>query len=310
MNGFAKVGALLMLVVPLDTPGLETLAAATGGVVLVGVPQGRPQPFGVLATIAAPPPLERPQRPLELDSVKRPRDRSRPLKIAALVVIALLIAGWLLKSRILAAYHSARARAAPAAALDAPPQQSAAMPPPADTVRLIDPVNPADSSSTSPFAVEMMAANTLSGANSFLSDNGETPSLSGATVSPVAVGGSASVWYKVFVGASHDHAGADSLLAALRRDGLVRNGQGRVVKVPYALVLADHVERKANAARSLTDSWQRRRDSTHISWCKPMEAFACSRGAFETPAQAAPLAASLRAAGVAPVLAFRTGRTY
>ena len=35
VNGFAKVGALLMLVVPADAPGLAALAAATGGTVLV-----------------------------------------------------------------------------------------------------------------------------------------------------------------------------------------------------------------------------------------------------------------------------------
>src|ERR1019366_8359338 len=37
VKGFAKVGALLMLVVPADAPGLATLAAATGGAVLVEV---------------------------------------------------------------------------------------------------------------------------------------------------------------------------------------------------------------------------------------------------------------------------------
>ena len=35
VNGFTKVGALLVLVAPPDAPGLESLAAVTGGVVLV-----------------------------------------------------------------------------------------------------------------------------------------------------------------------------------------------------------------------------------------------------------------------------------
>jgi hypothetical protein len=115
------------------------------------------------------------------------------------------------------------------------------------------------------------------------------------------------VWYKVVVGASHDRAGADSLLAALRRERLVRSGEGRVVKVPYALVLADNIER--TQALSLHESWHRRGFNPYVlvQHDGSVRLFA---GAFETPAQAALLASALRAAGVAPVLAFRTGRTY
>jgi len=179
--------------------------------------------------------------------------------------------------------------------------------PPGDTVRLTDPVNPADTSSTLPFAVEVMAANTLAGANSFLADHHRSTALRDATVSPVIVGGSTIVWYKVVAGASHDRAGADSLLAALRHDGLVRGEEGRVVRVPYALVIADNVDR--SKAPDLHDSWVRRGFNPYLL-VQGDGALRLLAGAFETPAQAAPLASALRAEGVAPLLAFRTGRTY
>ena len=303
VNGFAKVGALLMLVVPADAPGLATLAAATGGTVLVDVPPSFARGLKVLATVTSPEPTR--------DLLRAPADHGR--QRAALMVIATLLAiaaaGWFARSSISSIYRAAIAKhsAPQAAAGTAPVPAPAAEIPPADTVRLLDPVNPADTSSTAQFAVEVMAANTLAGANSFLSDNTRSSSLNGATLSPVTVGGSTSVWYKVVVGASHGRAGADSLLASLRREGLVRSGQGRVVKVPYALVLADNIER-ANVP-SLHDAWQQRGFTPYVL-VQNDGSVRLLVGAFETTAQAAPLASALRAAGVAPVLAFRTGRTY
>jgi hypothetical protein len=80
-----------------------------------------------------------------------------------------------------------------------------------------------------------------------------------------------------------------------------------VVKVPYALVLADNVER--SQAQRLHDSWLERGFNPYFLE-QTDGSVRLLAGAFETPAQAASLASALRAAGVAPVLAFRTGRTY
>ena len=179
--------------------------------------------------------------------------------------------------------------------------------PASETVRLANPVSPVDTASTVPFAIEVMAANTLAGANSFLANNGQSTALSGATVSPVVVGGSTSVWYKVVAGASHGRAGADSLLTALRRERAVRSREGRVVTVPYALVLARRVKRAEVAA--LVRSW-RQRGIDAYALVQIDESVSLLAGAFETPAQAAPLASALRAEGVAPVLVYRTGRAY
>jgi hypothetical protein len=311
VNGFTQAGALLMLIVPVDAPGIMALAAAMGGVVLVDVPAVRARRLHVIASVAAP---ERVQ-----DQLRATADRGRQRKTAMVIatVLAVGVAAWFSRKSVIAIYHTAVAKGAArpisAAPLpDAPAARAAAMPSaapvaPTDTVRLADPVNPADTSSTSPYAVEVMAANTLAGANSFLSDNAKSTARNGATVSPVTVGGSASVWYKVVVGASHDRAAADSLLAVMRREKVLRSGEGRVVKVPYALVIADKVE-QSNLA-NLHETWRQRGFNTYVL----VQNDGSSRlyaGAFETTAQAASLASALRAAGVAPVLAYRTGRTY
>ncbi len=308
VNGFAKEGALLLLVVPLDAPGMQTLLAATSGSVLVDVDASRAAALRAITTVST---------PRRTENLMRAR-ASRGRRLAALgILVAVVAAGaavWFAREPILAAYHAVAAKRnaarvvpiATASVPTAPAAPTAAMPP-ADTVRLTDPVNPADTSGTVPFAVEVMAANTLAGANSFLADNAKQTSRNGATVSPVTVGASTSVWYKVVVGASHARAGADSLLAAMRRGKLLRSGEGLVVKVPYALVLADNLEQ--STAQDLHDSWQKRGFNTYllVQSDGSVRLFA---GAFETPAQAAPLASALRAAGTAPVLAFRTGRTY
>jgi hypothetical protein len=88
---------------------------------------------------------------------------------------------------------------------------------------------------------------------------------------------------------------------------VLRSGEGRVVKVPYALVIADKIEQ--SNVQSLRDTWQQRGFNTYVM----VQNDGSSRlfaGAFETTAQAASLASALRAAGVAPMLVYRTGRTY
>ena len=309
VNGFAKTGALLLLVAAPGAPGFDALAGATGGIVLVDAPAARTRDPRVLAAVAAP------ASPPQVSRSPQRRDsRPRAAIVIGLALLALVAAAWLMRSRIrvvLQTGHRAPGTVNHVVPKPGPAPQSTAgnpaPPPHADTVRLTDPVNPADTSSTAPFAVEVMAANTLAGANSYLADHARSAALHGATVSPVAVGGSASLWYKVVVGAWHVRAGADSLLAALRHDGLVRGDEGRVVRVPYALVIADKLDQ--TKALSLHDAWLKRGFNSYMV-VQDDGAIRLLAGAFETAAQAASLAAALRAAGVAPVLAYRTGRMY
>ena len=97
------------------------------------------------------------------------------------------------------------------------------------------------------------------------------------------------------------------MLAALRASKVVRSENGLVVRVPYALLLADSVARDMVAHE--VDVWRGRGISAYALLQDDGSARLYA-GAFETAAQAAPLAASVRDAGTVPVVAFRTGRMF
>jgi hypothetical protein len=82
---------------------------------------------------------------------------------------------------------------------------------------------------------------------------------------------------------------------------------GRVLRAPYALLLAEGVPPdQADAARA---QWE----SRGIPAYALLQADGRARlfaGAFETPGQSVLVALSLRDIGVEPVLAFRTGRMF
>ncbi len=115
------------------------------------------------------------------------------------------------------------------------------------------------------------------------------------------------VWYKVMVGAWQGRSGADSLLTVLREEGAIRRDQGRVLRAPYALLLADSVARERSV--EVEDEW-RRRGIDAYALVQGNGSVRILTGAFESPAQAAPLAALLRDAGRPPIVVFRTGRMF
>jgi hypothetical protein len=130
--------------------------------------------------------------------------------------------------------------------------------------------------------------------------------LPASTIAPVRLG-SGSLWYKVIVGAWRSRDGADSLLEALRARKVVRRDAGAVVRVPYALLVAEKLD--SARAKEVENSWRARGISVYalVQEDGSVRVFA---GAFETAAQAAALAASFRDAGATPVVAFRTGRPF
>ncbi|MDP1890479.1 MAG: hypothetical protein Q8K55_06255, partial [Gemmatimonadaceae bacterium] len=177
--------------------------------------------------------------------------------------------------------------------------------PHADTVRVSDPVNPLDSAAAAQFAVELVATNTAAGANLWIRERGNQ--LAGLTVSPVLLGVAGSRWHKVIAGAWRHRAGADSLLAALRGDDVLRAGAGAVVRVPVALLLEAGVSRgeaTAHVAALIA------RGVPAYALVQDDGSVRLFAGAFETAAAAVPLDADLRAAGFVPQLAYRTGRTF
>ena len=179
---------------------------------------------------------------------------------------------------------------------------------PRDTLRVGSVVNPGDSSAASVFAVELLDANSVAGASLFLRDSTSWPGSNGRVVGTVVpVNRDENVWYKVVVGAWRSRDGANTLLASLRDGGVLRRDAGRVVRVPYALVLNASLTRAL--ATSAVTNWRARGIHAYALTQNDgsVRVFA---GAFETPAQATALASAVLAAGTRPVMAFRTGSAY
>ncbi|MHB1097786.1 MAG: hypothetical protein ACYC3F_16630 [Gemmatimonadaceae bacterium] len=295
--GFAEAGALLLIVARAGTPALDALVRQTDGVVSVGTAE-IPMEWRVIAQAGERVPAP---TPVAVRSERRPPRRGR--RVAAVIVgVLLVIAGVVVWQRW------PRASTAPASAppIPATPQPAVmSVAPPADTVRVADPVNPLDSAAAAQFAVEIVATNTAAGANLWIRERGNQ--LAGLTVSPVLLGAAGSRWHKVIAGAYRDRAGADSLLAALRDEDVLRAGAGAVVRVPLALLLEADVPRGAANARVAALAARGVSAYALVQDDGSVRLFA---GAFETAAAAVPLDADLRAGGLAPQLAYRTGRTF
>jgi hypothetical protein len=277
--GFAEAGALLLIVARAGTPALDALVRQTDGVVSVGDAE-IPMEWRVIAQagerVPAPtPPARRAQGAPSAVALwrKSPRPWGQPVRAPAPV--------------------------------GAPQPAARPVAPAADTVRVPDPVNPLDSAAAAQFAVELVATNTAAGANSWIREHGIQ--LAGLTVSPVLLGASGSRWHKVIAGAWRDRTGADSLLAALRDEDVLRAGAGAVVRVPLALLLETDVPRSAAAERVAAMAV---RGVAAYALLQDDGSVRLFTGAFETAAAAVPLDAELRAAGFTPQVAYRTGRTF
>jgi hypothetical protein len=165
-------------------------------------------------------------------------------------------------------------------------------------------VNPADSARAVSFAVELVAANTLAGANSRLVMRGvELPS---PTIAPVQLAGGRP-WYRAVVGAWSDRSAAEQFLNALRERGVVATDVGRVMTVPYAMLLARGLS-VTETAGTIAE-WEARGIRAYglLQDDGSVRLFA---GAFETPDQAVLLAMSLRDLSAEPQVAYRTGRMF
>jgi hypothetical protein len=105
-----------------------------------------------------------------------------------------------------------------------------------DTVAIDTPylvANPSDSTSAAAFGVELVAANTQSGAILKLQQDGNN--VPTETFSPAQVQGA--TWYKVVSGAYTTRAQADSLLRALRQRKLLDRSSGTIVRLPFAFLI-------------------------------------------------------------------------
>jgi hypothetical protein len=298
--GFREVDALLLLVVAANAPGLETLVSAVDGVVAVDLPPVLSRTFPLLATVDRPEPelphvAPMPDRPVRDRPVRRRLGARLAWSVAALA--ALGAGAW--------GAVTLRSGARPVSGESARTPVADTAAGTIDTITLGAVVNPDDSTNAAGFAVELIAANTLAGANSGLAMRGVD--LPAPTLTPVLLGADGRPWYRALTGAWHARAEAESFLATLRDRGLVRDDVGRVLRAPYALLLVEGMPpEQATAALA---QWEARGISAYALLQDDGRA-SLFAGAFETPGQSVLVALSLRDIGVEPVLAFRTGRTF
>jgi hypothetical protein len=300
-SDFAATDALLLLVVAHDAPGVQTLAAQFDGVLMVGDLALDSAPNAVLLA-RIPHPAQLPPAKIKTEPVEtEPLWRSRGMTLAAAAIVLLALALVMLRPGGIAR-RSARA-------LDTvmPPDsgQRETAPPPRPAPVIV--TNPADSAAAARFSVEILAANTAEGANFELQRHGAM--MPAATISLVPIGDTEAIWYKVHAGAVADSGQAERLLRSLRRQRVVSETGGLVVRTPFALRV-DSVPAQAAvsartrekvqgfAARGLAVYALKQRDGSARLYA----------GAFENPEQSSLAATALRVAGVTPVLEYRTGR--
>ncbi|MGH7603173.1 MAG: SPOR domain-containing protein [Gemmatimonadaceae bacterium] len=300
--GFAQAGAFLILVAKSSEGGLDALVEQLDGVVLVKDADLPAAPAAlVLARVPAPTRTLKIALP-RLGAANWPKKKWLYPALGGgvgLVVVAAVIA-----------FMVGRARGVPAGPRASPSIAAAPVSPArpaAETLHIAPPANVNDSAIASSFSVELLVANTAEGANLFVQKNGAA--LPAAAVSPVPIGVERATWYRVTAGAFARRAQADSLLLALRRAGvLASDSTGSVTQAPLAL-LVDSVPTQggiADAIRAATQRYAARGLSVYplVQDDGGARIFA---GAFATADQSAELIRTLRAAGLRPVLVYRTG---
>jgi hypothetical protein len=292
---FANADELLLLVVKSDAQGLSALASRVDGVVLVGLNRLDAAPD---ASILAKVPHPNVAPPPRIDIA--PKREPLPTRTIGLAAAGILVVG------VLAGVLLFRK---PAAETEAPLVSRADSVAP-DTVRrtpAIAAVNPADSLSAAAYSVEILASNTLEGANFEIARNG--PVLPAATISLVPIGDTEATWYKVHAGAYADSAEAERLLATLRRRRIVSDSSGSVVRAPLALLL-DSIPAQAGMTSRMREKIRSfaEKDVTAYALLQADGSARIYAGAFERAPQSSLATTALRVAGFSPVLAYRTGR--
>ena len=299
-NGFRAEGALLLLVAPRASAGLDTLVEATEGAVVVG---DTPVPSSWSVIAAARPP--RPVAPTVSSVVERRKQRSETpawarrlgIGVAALALAAI---GAIWVGRAQTSDDATVTTDAAGTAVEAEGTSE-----PAPVLPAVPVANPQDSAIASRWAVDVLLTNAEDEArreSARLAD-----SVTGVVVSPAIVPGDATRWYRVLIGAYTAPGEADSALGALRARGLLPPDAGARVARPFALLLQRDVPREAApgllaelAGRGIEGYALDQGDGT-------ARLFA---GAFASPDEAESLAESLRLMGVEPTVVYRTGRAY
>jgi SPOR domain len=305
-SGFAEAGAFLVLVASNDAPGLADLVEQLDGAVLVKDAEIQNAPSAlVLARVPGPTPtLKIPLHRISAGAAHWPRHKWLYPALGALLLLA--VGGVGLALMLGRAGQTVQPRNGAVASKTVAPPLPPARPAP-ETLYIAPPANAADSLSASAFSVELLVANTAEGANLFVRKNGAA--LPAATVSPVPIGPERATWYRVMAGAYTRRDQADSLLRALRDSRVLANDSvDHVTQTPLAL-LVDSVPSQGgirDAIRAAVQKYAARGLPVYTLMQNDGGARIYA-GAFTTASQSAELTRSLRAAGLQPVLVYRTG---
>lgn len=337
--GFASAGALLLVIASRETIGYAALCESLGTILAVGDASPPSAPASV-RVLWSPPPLPSPdalrqlrvaQQSASVTSAQRSK-RSIALWFVAAALLVAAVAAWPLLRPYVERYAPAtlfwEQYLAPPPA-DAQADSTAVdsladvMPVAPDTVPLaplpaladadtvpvsaVDPLleiaNPQDALQGAPFAVYLVSANTREEATV----SAEIAAAGAATLSPVRTPTGGSRWFQATVGAGSDSTQAVALLRSLRDARLVGPASGSIIRVPFAFRLAEGIG--ADSAAAVVARWSARGVSAY--GLRQLNGdVSIYTGAFQTPAQAALLADSLRTLGVTPTLVYRTGRVF
>ena len=326
--GFREVGALLLIVVPVDATGLQALVESTDGLVVVG--ETAPADIPVARSIA----WLRPRRgstvrqspasqaplPFAVSAKAMPgRTRRRMLAGAfGLTLSVALAAGaiWFARrpyasarpvrragkpdsSTVALAVDSAAIARADSAKRDS--VQRAAPLPVIDAPVLLVPVNMGDSAAASRWSVQLERTNTPALAILDLRDKYERVPAGTYGFDPKSGN------FLLVAGAYRSRAGADSLLVQLRTQRILAPGVGSVTSLPFAFLVQADVP-----ATDVAMQLARFAARAHPVYALRQENGAVHLyfGAYESPREAAFAEPTVRGAGLSPTLVYRIGRVY
>lgn len=299
-----EAGSLLLLLAPAEAEPIHELIAQVDGIVLVGVGKVVTAPHArVIARIPDPILVH---REVEKKEDGFPWKRTLTVVASLLVIAGGVAAGlyyfWLRQQNMGSAPESpAPATAAASATLETAASSTAAL------AGIPEITNAADSGKSARFSVEILAANTQSGAIFTLRKY--RSSIPAGTVSAIPVGPDQVLWYKVIGGAFAKREDADSLLVSLRRKKIIPQESGSVVETPLAFVVDSIPADSGMVARLKVRMDSLSRGPFSVYALKQDDGSArLYTGAFSGVAETKQFADQLKAAGINPVLAYRTGR--
>ena len=329
--GFREVGALLILVAPVEAAGIADLIDVTDGAVVVG--DSAPSELSVSQTVAWLRPRRGGTRPMaaplamaEATHVKAPGNRVKLIAAAAGIALSLTglaVFAWMVMrpfsqdhkpprvgapadsaARVTGGALAADTRAAARAdsiRADSSARANAPASIAVDSFPVLTPTNGADSARASAWAVRLEQTNTKSGA--ILDLRGRFETVPAGTYGVDL----RTRFFLLVAGAYPTRAGAESLLVRLRTQKVLAAGIGSVSSLPYAfLVQADvpSTDVPSRLARFAA------RGQPVYALRQANGAANLYFGAYESPQHAALAVPTVREAGLAPALVYRIGRVF